>query len=368
MCDIVAIKKSGPIVTFCLLDKSTVKYNLETMQCIGKKGLPVKNLRGQLAGITLGEVKEKFEDKDFFEFLKSVQSNTYTYTLAGALRYVSKYHILEGYARCGIKAMGSMYTEVGKIPAPMRQWYGNNTLNNYVITEEKITRWRKYEGIFQSILSQRCQSNKHSIDELIQYLLDYYSALSDSGAFGRLISQYHYKVTALTNYCCEINMYEGLCMSDVAHNLCDYNRMQSKMGAKHYEKYPRCLLTVHNIAVRNFNRLNKAYNLEAFAKTYNVGLETVVGKYCLICPNHPSQIVDEAMQQQHCVAAYIDSVIEGQCNIVFMRESKHPEKSLITIEIQNNHVVKANGYLNREPTEHEMKIINMYEQYLQGVA
>lgn len=44
-------------------------------------------------------------------------------------------------------------------------------------------------------------------------------------------------------------------------------------------------------------------------------------------------LIDEAKQQHNCVASYGDRIAKGECHILTMRESAHPERSLVTIEL-----------------------------------
>ena len=75
-CNIVSIlniRKDHEFVIFDLDDGSTVMYDLSTHTTIGKRGKPVKGLGSQLSGITLEAVKDKFEDQDFFNYLRRLK-------------------------------------------------------------------------------------------------------------------------------------------------------------------------------------------------------------------------------------------------------------------------------------------------------
>ena len=46
-----------------------------------------------------------------------------------------------------------------------------------------------------------------------------------------------------------------------------------------------------------------------------------------------NDLLDEAIQQDNCVASYADRIATGQSRIFTMRETAHPERSLVTIEL-----------------------------------
>ncbi len=64
--------KDRQLLVFQLDDNSTVKYNLQTRETIGKLGKPVKDLRTQLRGYSMSELLDSFEDKNYANFLRYV--------------------------------------------------------------------------------------------------------------------------------------------------------------------------------------------------------------------------------------------------------------------------------------------------------
>ena len=85
-------------------------------------------------------------------------------------------------------------------------------------------------------------------------------------------------------------------------------------------------------------------------------------------PNSPEDIKDEAVQQTNCVAGYIDRVLNGTCDIIFLREKDKPEKSLVTIEVRDNKVVQALRAFNKPISSSEQTAINYYNKYLIKLA
>ena len=156
---------------------------------------------------------------------------------------------------------------------------------------------------------------------------------------------------------------EALDMCDVKRNLQDTMRMFSNMSDK-YDRYPRNLLTVHQIAIRNFRRLGLQYDAAAFKRQVDPSLAWQYKGYTVIVPQTPQDIKDEAVQQHNCVASYINDVINGRCQIVFLRYKAEPEKSLVTVEVKGDRVVQALQTYNQPLTKEQKDIIDHYETYL----
>ena len=149
----------------------------------------------------------------------------------------------------------------------------------------------------------------------------------------------------------------------VVGELLDYCNMMSKISPK-YEKYPKNFLTTHKIATRNYNRLKEVFIEEDFKKVIDLKLEHTYDNYKIVYPKTTQDIKDEAVQQNHCVASYIQNVIDGKTHIVFLRDKENIERSLVTLEIKNYKVVQAKGKFNRDVTREEQSIINKYNEKL----
>ena len=139
----------------------------------------------------------------------------------------------------------------------------------------------------------------------------------------------------------------------------DYARMMSSISRK-YDKYPRNFLTTHKIACRNYSRLQKEFSEEAFKKKININYECTFGDYVFIYPKSTQDIKDEAVQQNNCVASYIDDVIDGKCHVMFLRKKESPNSSLVTIEVRNNQIVQARRKYNAEISEQEKEVIEKW--------
>lgn len=69
-------------------------------------------------------------------------------------------------------------------------------------------------------------------------------------------------------------------------------------------------------------------------------------EYAVIYPNTPSDIVVEGRSLHHCVASFVKSVAVGDTTILFLRNKKDINKSLLTIEVKDGKVRQAHGFAN----------------------
>lgn len=136
----------------------------------------------------------------------------------------------------------------------------------------------------------------------------------------------------------------------------DYLRMQKEMYGKVKEKYPKYWLSEEHILTHKYNDWKTLRSKIGFELNQEP-LKAVEYKndiYQVMVPLMSSDIIDEAHQQHHCVASYIDSVARGDTHIVFIRKVDKPEESVLTVEINtNNEVCQVRGFYNRDYTLEE---------------
>lgn len=142
----------------------------------------------------------------------------------------------------------------------------------------------------------------------------------------------------------------------------DYARMMVEMDRK-FDRYPKPSLKLgHDIAAKNY-RVKKS---EILAKKYECikeGLkryEFAADGYVVIVPPTMASVVQEGASLNHCVASYVDGMMEGKYAILFLRKEDAPEKSLVTIQVHDTSISQARGQNNRSVTEEEQNIIDKF--------
>jgi hypothetical protein len=82
----------------------------------------------------------------------------------------------------------------------------------------------------------------------------------------------------------------------------------------------------------------------------------------VVVPLTNTDILDEAEQQRHCVASYVDKIVKGETNIVFIRDVNELETSLLTVEIRNNQICQVRGYQNRDYNKVEYEFMKEWAE------
>ena len=160
---------------------------------------------------------------------------------------------------------------------------------------------------------------------------------------------------------------------DIGHFLgCWTDALNCQMIAykKIKEKYPAHIQTYHDIISRQASIVRNLARAEEF-KTHAAFItnkyETQVGKYIFTVPKTPEEMLDEATQQSNCLAGYIDKFAEGKTDIIFMRKADEPEKSLVTIEVLNDHVTQAYLASNKIPGTDLQNVISQWAKHIKIV-
>lgn len=145
--------------------------------------------------------------------------------------------------------------------------------------------------------------------------------------------------------------YYGGNTSFTASDYIDYLEMQQQMYGKIKEKYPENWLSDKHRMNLKYNNWKKLHNNTEFSLHQENLAERVEYEndtFRVIVPRKNVDILDEAEQQRHCVASYIDNVRCGNTHIVFIRLKDTPEESLLTVEINNDDTIcQVRGFQNR---------------------
>ena len=361
---VIRIYKEKQFLIFDFEDGRTCRYNFATKTSVGIKGKPVKNLQHQLQGYNLEQLWDCFEDKNYARFLRYIQKVNSRYgmrNIGTILDNVPYYKNLEQIFSAGIEDI--IYISDHDI---------DYTINDIPKSLIKIAKKHNIKISKRLISHYKINPNAH----IIAYNLDYMTLNDDDifhvmigtpsyrkdepGYFNRLITSYGYNGKALWRYLDRLKTLEALTDFDyIIREIYDYAKMMSAISDK-YDKYPRNFLTTHKIACRNYNRLKKEFAEDIFKKRINKMYEVAYKDYIFLCPKCTQDIKDEAVMQNNCVASYIDKVINGECQILFLRKKSNPKQSLITIEVRNSRIVQALRKFNNPVTDEDQKAIDYF--------
>lgn len=162
----------------------------------------------------------------------------------------------------------------------------------------------------------------------------------------------------------EIRMNQGITSpQEGATLLLDYINMSTKLG-QDYEKYPKSLKKNHDVTALNYkvkeSEIKRREFKEKVESEIYKSLEIKDKEYSIISPTEIDDLIREGNELSHCVASYVDSIINDRCNIYFMRNTKNLTIPLATIEVRGGNVRQARGYANRHLTEQEREFVSKW--------
>lgn len=255
----------------------------------------------------------------------------------------------------------SLHYKLNEIPKSLLKLIKKYDLriNNYLISEYRD----KSDYFIPALNSKRISLTDDQIIDMLLGKDDYDHRYYNY--FLEIIEQYNYKLLPFIKYIDDLITYEALNLNDILRELYDYCNMMSTISKK-FDKYPRNFLTTHRIASRNYNRLRQEFNEQRFNEQIDTSMEWKYEDYVFIYPKSTQDIKDEAVQQNNCVASYVENVINGECHILFLRHKDEPEHSLVTIEVKNSEVVQAKQRFNNDISIDEQNVINKYNKYLKN--
>lgn len=172
----------------------------------------------------------------------------------------------------------------------------------------------------------------------------------------------HYTFGKFMDYVCEEAINQGFkTLNAFMVELRDYLDMCASMSIKP-TLYSSYLKQTHDITARNYEVKLTEEQAEMFEGAYKdfKNYTTKDRKYSIIRPKNADDVKHEGSELNHCVAAYISKIVRRNCLIVFLRKADKLDKSLVTMEINNNAIVQARGASNRSIDEAEFAAINEY--------
>lgn len=359
------VYKDKQYLVFDFEDGRNVKYDFATKQAIGIKGKPVKNLNEQLRGWTIDSLFDCFVDQQYAKFLKFVRNREWNIsnigTILSRVPLHSKYEQIFSAGFNGIVDCDLKY-KINEIPKSLIKVAKQH---NIKISNNLIEFWKVNSDAYNLAYQLEYISlNDDDIYNILKYSIGRWEnhTYVPESVFNILINNYKYNAKSLLLYMDELKTFEAIDDMDyLIREIYDYAKMMDTISDK-WDKYPRHFLTTHKIACRNYNRLKKEFSEDLFKKRINKDYECTYKDYVFVYPDSTQDVKDEAVQQNNCVASYIDRVIDGNCHVMFLRKKDNPEKSLVTIEIRHNRIVQARIRFNDPVNKEEQEAIDYWNK------
>lgn len=84
-------------------------------------------------------------------------------------------------------------------------------------------------------------------------------------------------------------------------------------------------------------------------------------------PKCEHEIRKEGNAQHHCVATYMDRMVDGETCILFIRKKEEPDKSYYTVEVRDDEVIQVRGKYNVAPSEEVEEFMKIFKKNLRKV-
>jgi len=142
----------------------------------------------------------------------------------------------------------------------------------------------------------------------------------------------------------------------------DYLDMQLQFYGKIREKYPAHLKTEHDVMTLKTNENKILQQNEEFVNQNKrvADLAYEHSGYCVVVPEQPQDLVEEGVGLSHCVGSYAERVVQGDCNILFLRKTVIPSEPLVTIQVSGKNLCQAQGKNRRSVTKDERRFLERW--------
>lgn len=127
---------------------------------------------------------------------------------------------------------------------------------------------------------------------------------------------------------------------------------------------PSNLQKEHDKLVKEFNLMKKQKEDIAFKNSIakQKRLLKEIDNFVFILPKSSREVLKEGQNLHHCVGSYVEKIVKGKTMIIFMRDINNINKSLYTIEFNNNKIQQIRGKNNQNPDEEVLKVAKKWEK------
>jgi len=353
-------QRNGKTIKYDLADQS-FKRQLKNGQFRDLSDASVSNF---FRGLDLSEVITNFTDVVYRPLMQFAYICRKRKTNMGSiLQQLPRFQHYESYLLLGIDIQYRLHRNTFKRPIsqfskPIIQFMVESQIrfNDGDWEENTLSNFELVQNLCSHVLNN--YKNELQVYRMLyDIVITSYSPLR---YFKDLLVNYNCEYKSLFNYCVKMYQTEAISVRDSLELYRDYLSMMQQMNNPRIQKYTSNLKLRHDLTDRNFKAWEKVYDEEKFAATINTNYEWRHKKYCIVVPKLTLDIKREGTDQHHCVGSYVDSVLDGTTQIVFMRDKGLPDVSLITVEIRNHKICQARGNSNRALCGSEIEWLKSY--------
>lgn len=355
--------------TDLVLRKTGKRTCHELVLLFGKEQFYIHNITKD----TITILKDKDGKRAISSFFRNIDIESLEFKKIPYVAFLTKEDLFnfvnDNYFRYIIK--NNMYLELSAINFNSTSflYYAEKTSKKFVVESVKtfkssIDHWCCYRNLIE--LNKFLGNNLYFevLENLRNHKIRFGFGSSDLSKLCNTFKKYNINPKRFAEYLSIDLPNQGLTeLANVLSLYFDYLKMAS-MIRKKYDKYPKYLKTEHDIVSMKFNylkRFKKTFSLEDFYKDYK-NLEYSSRIFSIVMPKESIDVIDEGFNLNHCVASYVDNIIEEDCLILFLRRTESLDESLVTVEynIDDNCIVQARGSVNRALSRDEFKFLEKW--------
>ena len=179
-----------------------------------------------------------------------------------------------------------------------------------------------------------------------------------------LLNSGYYTPEQLLNYLNRVDLYQAIYLEEALAIIQDYISMCKQIGAEP-DVNTNSLKREHDVMQRNFWSMRQEIDEKKFASKADSfkKFEFSTKSYSIIAPKAAKDVINEGRMQRNCVGSYVNSIISGRSIILFLRETKSIDKSLVTIEISPKDFSIRQKYMACNKPITNKNILNFIEKW-----
>lgn len=357
-------------------DKDIVQYNIE------KDKIICGNINDNiLANMSVHNSKDYFEDENMWFMFRDICKKEECNTIKDVIYNLYNYKNFEQIYSAGLKVhmTTSMYGYNGdfdytikEIPKGLRKICKEN---NMYLDNRMVESYMQNPDIYNAIFLAKDKYRglkKTNLKMIAEY------RMRGRGLFlVYLNDNLGYSIKDLMKYFdymkVDLKIKNAKTMLD---QYSDYVRKNTSIYDT-FEKYPKDFMESYtrvlniwdqekNGSKNKKNEERKAREKAYFENNIKHEYEIEYKDYIFIYPKSAEEIRKEGKNNHNCVATYIKDVMNGRCDILFLRKKDSPDKSLVTVEVRNGEIVQARRVCNSIITDEDREAIRYFNDIFSG--
>lgn len=312
------ITKNRNLINFTNNEGKTYVFNLTTGELLGLRGLPIKT----------------FPRKgDMVRALRRANNNLYTALGIMIDRATSPSYVMRGSAEAilqGAERLDAL--DIPNLDLRYVDYYAEinehfNDFLTYIRQNEGADNY--HHGDFQNWLTFRKSSAKlGALANVITPAL-YRDYINCSNKREDDISLAEWDIVAYYGIRCKVYQFCGGARK-IAHYIhwCE----EMNIEPQKINNFTRVYVETEMEYKRRKEEIDNAKFCANYAK-HKKAWDFTFGDYTIVVPSRGQDLIDEGQNMHHCVGSYVNSVVNGSTNIVFVRHKDTPNKCYITAQV-----------------------------------